>query len=92
MRLLALYDIADSRRLYRVAKIFKDYGHRVQKSKFELEITERQFIELRARIAVEIDLVEDGVKYIPLCLRCQTKTEIIGQGSFIDPDHEFMLI
>lgn len=92
MRLLALYDIANSRRLNRVAKIFKDYGHRVQKSKFELELSERQFAELRTRIAAEIDQVEDGVKYIPLCLRCQAKTEIIGQGSFVDPDQEFVLI
>ena len=92
MRVLALYDIAHPRRLYRVAKILKDYGHRVQKSKFEIEVSEKAFTELRARIAMEIDFEEDGVKYIPLCERCLHKTEIIGQGSFIDPDHEYVVV
>lgn len=92
MRILALYDIADARRLNRVAKLLKDYGHRVQKSKFELEVSEQAFRELRARMAQEIDIEEDGVKYIPLCARCLHKTEIIGQGQFIDPDHEYVVV
>ncbi|OGQ86288.1 MAG: CRISPR-associated endonuclease Cas2 [Deltaproteobacteria bacterium RIFOXYD12_FULL_56_24] len=92
MRVLAVYDIADARRLNRVAKVLKDYGHRVQKSKFELDVTERSFAELRARIAGEIDFEEDGVKYIPLCERCLHKIEIIGLGQYIDPDHEYVLL
>ena len=62
MHLLALYDIAHPRRLNRVAKIFKDYGLRIQKSKFELEVSERQFAELQARVAQEIEERVDGVK------------------------------
>jgi len=92
MRILAVYDIADARRLNRAASILKDYGHRVQKSKFEIEVSERAFTELRARMAQEVDFEEDGIKYIPLCERCLHKTEIIGQGHFIDPDHEYMLV
>jgi CRISPR-associated protein Cas2 len=92
MRHLVIYDIADPRRLYQVARILKDYGQRVQKSKFEIEVSMRIFAELRARIAQEIDETEDGVKYIPLCERCLQKTEIIGQGRFIDPDSEFVVV
>ncbi|MBA3008063.1 MAG: CRISPR-associated endonuclease Cas2 [Proteobacteria bacterium] len=92
MRLLVIYDIADPRRLYQVARILKDYGQRVQQSKFELEICVRVFSELRARIAQVIDEAEDGVKYIPLCERCLHKTEIIGQGRYIDPDSEFVVV
>lgn len=92
MRMLAIYDIANPRRLNRVAKLLKDYGHRVQQSKFEIEVSEHSFRELRARMAAEIDCKEDGVKYIPLCARCLHKTEIIGQGQFIDPDHEYVVI
>lgn len=92
MRLLAVYDITHPRRLYRVARILKDYGHRVQKSKFEIEVSDRTFVELRARIAEEIDFAEDGVKYIPLCERCLHKTEIIGQGRFVDPESEYVVV
>lgn len=92
MRILAIYDITDPRRLSRVARILKDYGQRVQKSKFEIDVTEKTFAELRARIAETIDDAEDGVKYIPLCERCLRKTEIIGQGVFIDPESEFVVL
>jgi CRISPR-associated protein Cas2 len=92
MRYLAIYDIADPRRLNQVAKILKDYGVRVQQSKFEIDVNEKGFVELQARITEEIDEGEDGVKYIPLCERCRQKTEVIGQGRCIDPDHEFMVV
>ncbi len=39
MNTIIVYDIANPRRLYKVAKILKDYGVRVQYSKFELELT-----------------------------------------------------
>jgi len=92
MRLLVIYDIADQRRLYKVARILKDYGERVQQSKFEIEVSARVFTELRARIVQVIDEAEDGVKYIPLCERCLHKTEIIGLGRYIDPDSEFVVV
>jgi CRISPR-associated protein Cas2 len=89
---LAIYDIADPRRLNRVAKILKDYGTRVQQSKFEIDVSDRTFLELRQRIDQKIEPTEDGVKYIPLCETCRQKTEIIGQGRFIDPEREFMVL
>jgi len=92
MRYLAIYDIADSKRLARVAKIFKDYGTRVQKSKFEMDMDEATFRELRTRIAGVIDFEDDGVKYIPLCGKCAELTEIIGLGFFVDPDSDFKVI
>ncbi len=92
MYCLAIYDIADPRRLNRVAKILKDYGVRVQKSKFEIDVSETGFRELQARIAEVISESEDGVKYILLCVACRAKTEIIGQGRYIDPEHEFVVL
>jgi len=38
MNMIVAYDIADERRLARVAKIVKDYGVRVQKSIFEVSV------------------------------------------------------
>lgn len=92
MRILVLYDIADARRLSRVARILKDYGFRVQKSKFEIDVTERALAELRSRLIAEIDEAEDGVKYIPLCARCMQKIEILGLGRYVDPESEFVIM
>lgn len=92
MKILAIYDICDPKRLYRVAKIMKDYGIRVQKSKFEIDVTPSSFAELKWRLAREISVNEDGIKYIPLCERCLQKTEILGLGRYVDPDLEFYIL
>ena len=70
MNMLITYDIADSRRLQRVAKVMLDYGLRVQRSIFEADISPAQFRELRDRTEAEMDFQEDGVKYFPLCNQC----------------------
>ena len=92
MRYLIIYDIANERRLYKVAKTMESFGKRVQKSKFEMELTQTQLKELQRRIEKIIDPEEDGVKYIPLCKKCIAKIEIIGEGEFIDPDFEFYVV
>jgi len=91
VHLLAIYDIRHPRRLTRVAKVFKDYGIRVQKSKFQLDLSEANFLELRTRIATIIDHDADGVKYIPLCESCRAKVEIIGLGRYVDPETDFIV-
>ncbi len=93
MKMLAIYDIANPKRLTKVAKILKDYGVRVQYSKFEIDpVGEAGFRILQDRISAVIDVVNDGVKYIPLCHRCRNRIEIIGQGNLVDPDKEFYII
>jgi CRISPR-associated protein Cas2 len=92
MNMLVAYDIADPRRLARVAKAIKDYGVRVQKSIFELSIDEKIFRDMKDRIEKLMDLDEDGVKYFPLCEKCAGTLEIIGQGEFVDPDEEFYVL
>lgn len=92
MNMIVAYDIADEKRLARVAKVIKDYGIRVQKSIFELEISPLTFTEMKARVEKEMVPEEDGVKYFPLCEKCAGTLEIIGQGIFIDPDEEYYVI
>ncbi len=87
--MIVAYDIADPRRLNRVAKIIKDYGARVQKSIFEVSVDNKRFIEMKARIENEIVFEEDGVKFFPLCRKCADSLENIGNGIFIDPDKEY---
>jgi CRISPR-associated protein Cas2 len=92
MNMIVAYDIADVKRLAKVARVVKDYGLRVQKSIFELEINIQSFLEMKARVENEIVPEEDGVKYFPLCEKCAGTLEIIGQGIFIDPDEEYYVL
>ena len=92
MNMIVAYDIADPRRLNKVAKVVKDYGIRVQKSIFEVEVDSGRFTEMKARIEEIIEPSEDGVKYFPLCEKCAGTVEIIGQGVFVDPDEEYYIL
>lgn len=91
MNMIVAYDITDTKRLARVAKVMLDYGVRVQKSIFEVEVTPAVFRELKGRIEKSIDHDTDGVKYFPLCEKCAGTVEIIGQGQFTDPDQEYYI-
>jgi CRISPR-associated protein Cas2 len=92
MNMIVAYDIADVKRLNKVAKVIKDYGARVQKSIFEVNVSNKVFDEMKFRIEEIIEPSEDGVKYFPLCEKCAGTAEIIGQGVFIDPDEEYYVL
>ncbi len=80
MKMLVAYDIADPRRLYRVAKVMKDYGLRLQLSVFEVEMTPVRFKEMRHRIEAQLEWSEDGVKFFPLCKQCDESWLAIGMN------------
>ena len=92
MNMIVAYDIADPKRLSKVAKLMPDYGQRVQKSIFEVSVTPPVFHQMRTRVEKTIEYEEDGVKYFPLCEKCAGTVEIIGQGYFVDPDAEFCIL
>jgi CRISPR-associated protein Cas2 len=92
MDMIVAYDIAEPKRLNRVAKVLKDYGLRVQKSIFEVRVDGARFSEMKVRVEKVIDASEDGVKYFPLCEKCAGTLEIIGQGVFVDPDEEYVVL
>lgn len=89
MNMIVAYDITEVKRLNKIAKIMLDYGVRVQKSIFEIDVTPRAFRELKERVEKIIVKELDGVKYYPLCEKCAGTVEIIGQGQFTDPDREY---
>ena len=90
--MLVTYDIADPKRLCRVAKVMKDYGLRVQYSVFEAEISSGKFREMQLRIEAELDFQEDGVKYFPLCKQCDYLWFSLGIGSVEMLESPFMVI
>ena len=91
MNMIVAYDITETKRLARVAKVMLDYGVRVQKSIFFFFLTPPVFREMKARIDKIIEHATDGVKYFPLCEKCAGTVEIIGQGQFTDPDREYYI-
>ncbi len=92
MKMLIIYDIADPKRLRAIANIMEDYGVRVQKSIFELDVGQTVFQEIKIRVGKAIEEFEDGVKYFPLCERCTGSIEIIGKGVYIELDEEFFIL
>lgn len=92
MNMIVAYDIADPKRLNRVAKIIKDYGVRVQKSVFEVDVDRRRFQEMWLRVCAEIAPDVDGVKFFPLCEKCAGTVENIGHGVVVDPDAEYLVL
>lgn len=61
------YDIANPKRLYRVARATEGFGQRVQDSVFECHLDDSRLQELYARIAPLIDSSQDSVRYYFLC-------------------------
>lgn len=76
--LLIAYDIADPRRLRRVAQTLEAIGDRVQKSVFECGLTPDGLIALRERLRRIIDPAEDHILIQPICRRC--RRQISWQG------------
>lgn len=92
MNMIVAYDIADPKRLNRIARIMKDYGRRVQKSIFEADIDERTFAEMRRRVEFTMVKVDDGVKYFPLCDRCADTLVELGVCDVVPADEDYLLL
>lgn len=74
------YDIADPRRLRRVATVLEEAGIRVQESVFECRLDPEKLSRLRVALARETDRAHDGVRYYPLCAACATDLAWQGTG------------
>ena len=86
------YDIVDDRTRYRVMKLLKNHGHRVQKSVFECELDERRLLRLREQIQKEIVPEDDSVRYYLLCRACRDRVLVDGFGTPPEEEPEFLII
>ena len=83
---LAVYDISDETRLSKVAKTIENYGTRVQKSVFELNISIPKLKELHEKINDIIDNAVDSVRYYILCEEDWQKRESMGISPYNESD------
>jgi len=94
--LLITYDVetatrAGERRLRKVAKICEAYGHRVQKSVFEVVCRETDKVRLVAALQEVIDPVRDSIRIYRLPAQALDEVEHLGRPRDIDPRGSFVI-
>jgi len=70
MLMIVAYDIADRKRLSKVAKLCEDYGVRVQYSIFECQLQKQQFGYFWGELSELIDPDEDRITAYRVCAKC----------------------
>ncbi len=80
------YDISDTKRLQKVAKILKNFGIRIQYSFFECEIQKEQFEFLKTELLKVINKKEDNLIIYPICENCVSNISSIGNGNIFIPE------
>ena len=78
---LVCYDIADPKRLRKVASCCEDFGLRAKYSVFLCRRSPTEFVKLRSRLYDLLNLDQDQVIFIPLCARCVNGMESLGRPS-----------
>ena len=76
---LVAYDIADPKRLRKVARACEDFGLRKQYSVFFCRLSATDLVRLRSRLYDVIDLDKDQILFVPLCKRCAGLVETLGR-------------
>jgi len=91
MYLIIAYDLSNTRRRTRLAKLLQNYARRMQYSVFEGELNADQFHELIGKIHSVIKPKKDSVRIYRLCTTCKQKTVIFGPGDLYE-DPEVIII
>ena len=89
MLILVTYDVstvqkAGQRRLRRVARACEDYGVLVQKSVFECQVGQKEWVLLRDRLLREIKETEDSLRFYFLDEKAVQRTEHHGVAKPVD--------
>ena len=77
---LLAYDIADPKRLARVAKAMEAVGERVQDSVFEAWLSTAEIEKALKKVRKVMNEKEDSVRIYVLCTVCHDKIKCIGIG------------
>ncbi len=76
---IVAYDIADPKRLRKVATACEDFGVRKQYSVFLCRLSATDFVRLRTRLYDLLNLERDQVFFIPLCGKCVQNIDTLGR-------------
>lgn len=81
MLTLVAYDIADQKRLSRVARICEDYGVRVQYSLFECNLKDDEFEDFWLKLLDEIDEKDD--RLVAYKIDAKSAKETLTAGTMV---------
>lgn len=81
------YDIADDRARLQIDHYLQTWGDRVQYSVFEAFLTLGEARQIAAKLQPLIDPATDSLRLYPVCVWCERRLTLIGQGRrSSDPD------
>ena len=80
---LICYDIADPKRLRKVAKILEGHGIRTQYSVFQCDLPSDLYNELVNRLRSYMDETKDRLYCYPVCGKCIKKSITQGTGELM---------
>jgi CRISPR-associated protein Cas2 len=84
-------DAAGRKRLRKVAKECVNYGQRVQKSVFEVDVDYGTFLKLKDRLMKIIDEEQDSLRFYYLGNNWKRRVEHIGAKETYDPEGSLIL-
>lgn len=89
MLVLITYDVstleaADRRRLRKVAQVCQNYGQRVQKSVFECQVGQKEWIALKDGLLSTFDCAKDSLRFYFLDETAVKRIEHHGLGKPVD--------
>lgn len=82
---LLTYDIADPKRLTKIARRMEAVAERVQDSVFEAYLAPPELHKLLVQTTRVMKEEEDSLRIYALCAACKEKIRCIGQGKVTPP-------
>lgn len=97
MLMLVSYDVSTvnpggCRRLRRIAKVCEDWGVRVQKSVFEVNVDWAQWVALKEKLQSICDPETDSLRFYNLGNNYTGKTEHFGTKPTVDPVKDVLVV
>lgn len=85
------YDIPDTPRRTKIAKILDDFGDRVQYSVFECILDDDLLSKMVHRLQKVVKLEKDKIRIYTLCGNCEKVIRIIGEGKVVQNEKYYIL-
>ena len=88
----ASYDIADAKRLRRIAKTLLEHGERVQKSFYLCTLSAEQVHALHNKLDQLHHPEQDRLMLRPICRTCRQATKVQGMGGNPERQQPFWIV
>jgi CRISPR-associated protein Cas2 len=88
---LVSYDIPETKRRGKIARVLKDYGRRVQLSVFECTLDDERIKKMVGRLEKLVAAGEDSIRIYDLCSECKGKIIVLGGGAVVEEPIVYIL-